>query len=199
LAANDLLPTVAPEATLQPVSPSLRAKNPFAGATIASLRLKPVTTISAQSPCSEAIETMREKGFDQLPVSSSTNKLVGLVTLGNLLSYISSGRTEPGDPVKKVMFDFTTLHEVVTDPTDISLLSLDSKEKSGQGSGGKKRKFVEITRDTPLSALSRFFEWNSAAVVTERDASGGLKAVAVVTKVDLLSWMVRAKMPQNGV
>jgi cystathionine beta-synthase len=134
---------------------------------------------------------MREKGFDQLPVSSaSTDRLVGLVTLGNLLSYISSGRAGPNDPVSKVMFNFTHLNEVVTDPIDISMLTLtDEKEKKG----GKRRKFVEITRDTPLSALSGFFEWNSAAVVTEKTEGGAYKAVGVVTKVDLLSWMVRMK------
>jgi cystathionine beta-synthase len=153
--------------------------------------LKPVTSIAEDSPCDEAIETMREKAFDQLPVSSKSQKLVGLVTLGNLLSYISSGRAEPNDPVSKVMFDFTRMDEIVTDPTDIGQLILEEKKDSGK-SEGKQRKFVEITRDTPLSALSRFFEWNSAAVVTERSESG-LKAVAIVTKVDLLSWMVRMK------
>ncbi len=138
---------------------------------------------------------MREKGFDQLPVSTASDRLVGLVTLGNLLSYIGSGRAEPTDPVRKVMFDFTTLHEVVTDPLDISSLSLNDKERSEKG---KRKKFVEITRDTPLSALSRFFEWNSAAVVTEKKDGGGMKAVGVVTKVDLLSWMVRMKKHRNG-
>jgi cystathionine beta-synthase len=187
-----------------PISPTLRAKDPFAGATIASLRLKPVTSISVNSPCAEAVETMRDKGFDQLPVSSSSHRLVGLVTLGNLLSYISSGRAEPDDPVSKVMFDFTTLQEVVTDPTGISHLSLASKEErpsaavSEGSSKPTRKKFVEITRDTPLSALSRFFEWNSAAVVTEKGSHGELKAVAVVTKVDMLSWMVRVKKQQNG-
>jgi cystathionine beta-synthase len=197
------------------MSPILRAKDPFAGATIASLRLKPVTTISASSPCDEAIETMQNKGFDQLPVASATHttKLVGLVTLGNLLSYISSGRAEPNDPVSKVMFDFTHLSETVTDSKDISLIQQGKKENapiaalaaataalglSDVKKKEKKRKFVEITRDTPLSALSRFFEWNSAAVVTEHQPDGGLKPIAVVTKVDLLSWMVRMKKHSNG-
>jgi cystathionine beta-synthase len=44
--------------------------------------------------------------------------------------------------------------------------------------------------DTSLSDLNKFFEWNSAAVVTER-VEGEPRAVAVVTKVDLLTWMVR--------
>ena len=208
LAANDLLPPTPPETLLPPQSPTLRAKDPFSGATIASLRLKPVTSISSASPCAEAVETMREKGFDQLPVCSSSpsspHKLVGLVTLGNLLSYLSSGRAQPSDPVKTVMFNFTTIKEVVTDPMEVMAdhLTLDSnegggednssKEVSGEGSGRpRRRKFLEITTKTPLSALNRFFEWNSAAVVTERQANGEMKAVAVVTKVDLLSWLVR--------
>lgn len=127
-------------------------------------------------------------------------KLVGIVTLGNLLSWISRGRATGKSPVSDVMFDFASIPEVVTDPKDISNLTQAPKTNGIEGSGDSKqqkkpkRKFVEITLDTPLSALSKFFEWNSAAVVTEPGniASGGLsKPIAVVTKVDLLSWMVK--------
>lgn len=111
------------------------------------------------------------------------------------------------------MFDFEHISEVVTDPTNISLVTpsspvLSSKDHSKTEANGvkasesnkrqNKRKFVEITRDTPLAQLSRFFEWNSAAVVTERDDKGQMKAVAVVTKVDLLTWLVREKKHTNG-
>ncbi len=154
----------------------------YAGATVRALRLKPVTSVLTTSACSEAIETMRDKGFDQLPVLTPTGgRLAGLVTLGNLLSYISRGRATPATEVRDVMFDFSRIDEVVTDPRRFGV---DLKDK--------KRKFVEITLDTPLGALSRFLEWNSAAVVTEKGGEGA-KPVAVVTKVDLLSWMVRQK------
>ncbi|KAH7382726.1 tryptophan synthase beta subunit-like PLP-dependent enzyme [Phaeosphaeria sp. MPI-PUGE-AT-0046c] len=196
LAANDLLPPTPPvtpnsSVVQQSISrrDSIAKKDAFQGATIASLRLKPVTTISASSPCAEAIETMREKGFDQLPVSipSSSGKprLVGLVTLGNLLSYIASGRATPKSPVEAAMFDFRKLNEVVK---DLGRLHLDQEEKK-EGKGGMGREFVEITKDTSLSDLNKFFEWNSAAVVTER-VEGEIRASAVVTKVDLLTWMV---------
>ena len=163
---------------------------PFVGATIRSLRLKPVTSILSTSPCAEAVETMRDKGFDQLPVLSPTGgKLVGLVTLGNLLSYISRGRASRSSPVSDVMFDFRRIDEVVTDPRDVLA---EENPTAGGGKKRRKRQFVEITMDTPLSALSKFFEWNSAAVVTERTATeGSRKPVAVVTKVDLLTWMVK--------
>jgi cystathionine beta-synthase len=201
LAANDLLPPTPP--TTAPVSPILQSptakKDPFSGATLRSLRLKPVTSVLANSPCSEAVETMREKGFDQLPVLAPTGgKLVGLVTLGNLLSWISRGRATGKSAVSEVMFDFSSIPEVVTDPKDISALAKASQGNTQANGDGKpkkpKRKFVEITLDTPISALSKFFEWNSAAIVTEKGGaeSGGLsKPVAVVTKVDLLAWMVK--------
>jgi cystathionine beta-synthase len=203
LSANDLLPLTPPSTS--PSSPFLDShstkKDPYRGATLRSLRLKPVTTILADSPCADAVEAMREKGFDQLPVLGPTGgKLVGLVTLGNLLSYISRGRATGKSPVSDVMFDFSKIPEVITDPKDITHLAGISKTNGVKCMEGERqqrpprRKFVQITMDTPLTALSKFFEWNSAAIVTE---SGGVengslpKPVAVVTKVDLLTWMVK--------
>ncbi|CAI6337447.1 unnamed protein product [Periconia digitata] len=208
LAANDLLPPT-PALTANAPTPRTRSdsikKDAFHGATIADLRLKPVTTVPSNSPCSEAIETMREKGFDQLPVSayspSGKARLVGLVTLGNLLSYIASGRATPKTQVDAVMFDFMKLPEVVTDLGRLHLDGDGSGAESQQSKNKKaRREFVEITRDTKLSDLNKFFEWNSAAVVTEKGGEKGeLRAAAVVTKVDLLTWMVRqGKIGVNG-
>lgn len=220
LAANDLLPptppsTVPSSPTMEPLSPvkskeQKKDKDPFQSATIRTLRLKPVTTILSTAPCSDAIETMRDKGFDQLPVlapsppkQNGSGRLVGLITLGNCLSWISQGRSAPSSPVSEVMFSFSKITEVVTDPRDVGHIAAPSKEgsKGSTMTNGEadsqgvpqKRKFVEITLDTPLKALSRFFEWNSAAVVTEREGEGDgtMKPVAVVTKVDLLTWLVR--------
>ena len=213
LAANDLLPPTPPASgptspTMkpQPISPTFTSKDPFASATVRTLRLKPVTTIASTSLCAEAIETMREKGFDQLPVlslstSKQKGKLVGLITLGNCLSWISQGRSSPDSPVSEVMFSFSKITEIVTDPRDVGYIA--SPKKGGKGgtsmTNGEadsqgvpyRKKFVEITLDTPLKALSRFFEWNSAAVVTERGDKDSMQPIAVVTKVDLLTWLVR--------
>lgn len=194
LAANDLLPgadAAAKQAAKEGSDAKKDAADPYAGATVRSLRLKPVTSVTADTKCSEAIETLRDKGFDQLPVLASPGgRLVGLVTLGNLLSFLSRGRATSQSAVRDVMFDFSRLDEVVTDP------------RQGKGAaaatakqGGRRRGFVEITLDTPLSELSNFFEWNSAAVVTEPSGDGKKtslsRPVAVVTKVDLLTWMVK--------
>lgn len=201
LAANDLLPPT--PAASAPGSPSMRAttapKDAFAGATVGTLRLKPVTTVLSDSPCEEAVETMREKGFDQLPVKSAKgNRLVGLVTLGNLLSRIGSGSATGSSPVSSVMFDFSKLSSLSCSNNDLykppSKGEMREKMMISEGIGEskpKRREFIEITKETPLGALSRFFEWNSAAVVTERNEQGEIKPIAVVTKVDLLSYLVK--------
>jgi cystathionine beta-synthase len=106
------------------------------------------------------------------------------VTLGNVLSRLTHGRATGQSPVSEVMFDFSKISEVVTDPRDLSK-GIDSLKPRTRSRG-----FIEITMDTPLSVLNRFFEWNSAAVVTEKDASGAMKPLAIATKVDLLTWML---------
>ena len=173
------------------------------------MRLKPVTTVQSDSTCESAIEIMRDKGFDQLPVLASSGKrLVGLITLGNTLSWITHGRATGESPVSEVMFDFSKLSEVVTDPRDITKLAPElapsahkrdqgSDDSDGSSTQSRRRKFIEITRNTPLSALNRFFEWNSAAVVTEKDDEGAMKPVAIATKVDLLTWLLHQNKPQS--
>lgn len=179
LAANDLLTT--PLSTSATTTP--KSSDPLSNAKVSALRLKPITTVTSTFPCEAAIEIMREKGFDQLPVlAPSGRKLVGLITLGNVLSRLTHGRATAKSPVSDVMFDFSKIPEVVTDPRDA--------QQSAVAGQQKRRQFMEITMDTPLNVLNRFFEWNSAAVVTEKGDGGSLKPLAIVTKVDLLSWLL---------
>lgn len=193
LAANNLLSS-SPIADT-PTQQSPVSTDPLAGAKVSALRLKPITTVTSNIPCETAIETMREKGFDQLPVlAPSGRKLVGLLTLGNVLSRLTHGRVSGKSPVSEVMFDFSKIPEVVTDPRDMGVTRAPSGAKSNGTDAAlvqtKRRQFIEITMDTPLSVLNRFFEWNSAAVVTEKDDNGAMKPLAIVTKVDLLTWLL---------
>jgi len=219
LAANDLLPPTPPPEPSSPVTEKKeKAQDPFKGATVRNLRLKPVQSIPSDQPCASAIEIMREKSYDQLPVlaPSPSKRLVGLVTLGNLLSRISHGRATGKSPISDVMFDFTKIGEVITNPQDVENMGLEAGIENGMAEEGhdktekkdeskkdeskkdekskdKGRRFVEITVDTPLVALNKFFQWQAAAIVTEREGGkdGTLKPVGVVTKVDLLTWMLK--------
>lgn len=163
-----------------------RKKSQYKGATISDLQLKPVVTIQASAATSAAINVLREKGFDQLPVANDSGKLVGLVTLGNLLSFLSSGRANLETKVQDVMIDFRRLPEFTANPVE---QSLEIGTPAAKPTASKKT-FAEITVNTPLSALQRFFEHKSSAVVTEREGNG-IKAVHVVTKVDLLAYLAK--------
>lgn len=180
--------------------PSSEPEDALFKSKVSALHLKPVITVQSDIPCKTAIDIMRDKGFDQLPVlAPNGRKLVGLVSLGTLLSRMTHGRATGDSPVSDAMFDFSKISEVVTDPRDIGLAP--SKPHGTERDDGatkpqqKARRFVEITMDTSLSALNRFFEWNSAAIVTEKDTQGALKPLAVATKVDLLTWLLHGKRP----
>lgn len=182
LATNNLLPSLPAVASTTQTNPE---SDPLAKATVKDLGLAPVITVQADSTCEEAIKIMHDNSFDQLPVlDSSGRKLVGLVTLGNVLSRLTHSRANRTSPVSKVMFDFSKISEEIPDPRDLKTMGSRPKTSS-------RRSFVPITKKTPLSVLNRFFEWNSAAVVTEDAASGSVKPVAVVTKVDLLNWILK--------
>ncbi|ORY02635.1 cystathionine beta-synthase [Basidiobolus meristosporus CBS 931.73] len=141
----------------------------WGGATIKDLNLPAAITVQPKTSCREALSIMEKNSFDQLPVVSETHRVIGLVTMGNILSKVSSGKITGDTPVNQVMFKFTTV--------------------------GKD--FFEISVNTPLADMSRFFETNSSAIVTERAvnvekvSTAELKVLHVVTKVDLLSWLMK--------
>jgi len=109
------------------------------GARVKDLNLPVPITVGPAETVEAAIELIKRHGFDQLPVVTHENHhLVGMVTLGNLMSHLTSKRATHKDPVSKVMFRFT-----------------------------KKQPYEEVTPETPLASLQPFFEKNSAAIVTD--------------------------------
>ncbi|KAK9313786.1 tryptophan synthase beta subunit-like PLP-dependent enzyme [Lipomyces starkeyi] len=161
----------------------------FKDATIADLNLNPVDTILESEPLQKAIEIMKNHGYDQLPVLDHEGLLVGLVTLGTILSRVARKRVKHSSPVKDVMLNFAHLEE--TSPDGHS-----HQRMNGHGQGKLVRRkhdhYDVITVDTPLSTLTDFFEFNSSAVVTEAGAGRHAKPIHVVTKVDLLAYLVKS-------
>eukprot|EP01116_Phalansterium_solitarium_P025243 TRINITY_DN954_c0_g1_i1.p1 TRINITY_DN954_c0_g1~~TRINITY_DN954_c0_g1_i1.p1 ORF type:complete len:511 (-),score=250.78 TRINITY_DN954_c0_g1_i1:446-1978(-) len=133
------------------------------GATVRDLHLPDAISVQNTTTCAEAVEILNKGGFDQVPVVDASGRLIGLVTIGNLLSKIASKRASPKGPVTEAMFTFNV-----------------------------KRKFQDITMDTKLSDLQKFFDRNACAFVTENDAaSGAQRLTKVVSKVDLLQYLMR--------
>lgn len=72
-------------------------------------------------------------------MTTSGKKLIGMVTLGQLLSKLAHGLATPSSAVSEVMFSFES------------------------------KKYQKITMETKLESLSEFFEKHSSAVVTDGD------------------------------
>jgi cystathionine beta-synthase len=113
---------------------------------------------------------MQTNGFDQLPVTASTTSkhLVGIIGLGDALSKVASGRASLTDSVQRAMIKF------------------------GQRAKGK---YTEVTTETLLESLDEFFNKFSLAVVTDK-VEGEMQVRHVVTKVDLLSYLVKNPVKQ---
>jgi len=135
----------------------------YHGATIKDLNLPDAVTVNEKTTASECLEIMAKGGYDQVPIVDSNKGLLGLISVGSLLSKTKKGRVGPSDPVTNAMSVFNT-----------------------------KRPFQEITVDTKLADLQKFFEKNSYAVVTAKE-SGATKPVVkkIVTKVDLLTYLMK--------
>jgi len=130
-------------------------------ATVKDLKLPDAVTVPATATCAKVLEVLTKGGFDQVPVVDEKKHMVGLATVGSLLSKVQNGRAKATDPVSSVMFHFDT-----------------------------KRPFQEITPDTKLADLQTFFETNSAAFVTVRENDVPV-VKKVMTQVDLLSFLMK--------
>lgn len=143
-----------------------KAEKDYHGAKVSDLKLKDAVTVDINTQCKEVIDIMSANDFDQVPVVSGAHqRLAGLLTRGNILARIASGRATPESPVSQVMFHF------------------DNHSKT----------YKEITVSTPLDTLTRFFENHSSAVVTE-NVDGKAKVKHVVTKLDLLTYLAQGKL-----
>ncbi|GAB5360822.1 hypothetical protein AAMO2058_000660200 [Amorphochlora amoebiformis] len=71
---------------------------------VSDLRLTLPTCVQPSVSCEEALKILKEHGFDQMPVVGINNKVLGMVTVGNLSSYIISERVKASDPVSKAVY-----------------------------------------------------------------------------------------------
>uniref|UniRef100_A0A8C2S4D5 CBS domain-containing protein n=1 Tax=Capra hircus TaxID=9925 RepID=A0A8C2S4D5_CAPHI len=82
---------------------------------VQELSLSAPLTVLPTVTCEHTIEILREKGFDQAPVVDESGVILGMVTLGNMLSSLLAGKVQPSDQVCKVIYkQFKQIH--LTDP-----------------------------------------------------------------------------------
>ncbi|XP_040842605.1 cystathionine beta-synthase isoform X2 [Ochotona curzoniae] len=71
---------------------------------VQELSLAAPLTMLPSTTCKHAIDVLREKGFDQAPVVDEAGELLGMVTLGNMLSSLLAGKVQPSQPVCRVLY-----------------------------------------------------------------------------------------------
>ena len=76
----------------------------WARKTVNDLKLKTPLTVRTDVTCEDAVQIMKENGFDQLPVLDAEGGVVGVVTEGNLEAAMIQGRCKASDEVSKAMF-----------------------------------------------------------------------------------------------
>ncbi|XP_062982645.1 cystathionine beta-synthase-like protein isoform X2 [Elgaria multicarinata webbii] len=78
---------------------------------VQELCLSAPLTVLPSVTCEKTIDILREKGFDQVPVVDESGVILGMVTLGNMLSSVLAGKVQPSDQVNKVIYkQFKKIH-----------------------------------------------------------------------------------------
>ncbi|MBN3277032.1 CBS synthase, partial [Polyodon spathula] len=78
---------------------------------IQELNLSAPLTVLPSVTCQRTIEILKEKGFDQAPVVNESGLILGMITLGNMLSSLLAGKVQPSDPVSTVLYkQFKKIH-----------------------------------------------------------------------------------------
>lgn len=68
------------------------------------LNMSAPLTVLPTVNCQKTIQILKHNGFDQAPVVDDTGLILGMVTLGNMLSSILAGKINLSDPVSKVLY-----------------------------------------------------------------------------------------------
>ncbi|KAJ2157624.1 hypothetical protein GGF46_004369 [Coemansia sp. RSA 552] len=146
----------------------------YRGASIEDLQLPAAVAVREGDTLGTAIGLMAEHDFSQVPVTTGTGRrLVGYLTLSAAQTLIENQAATPDQPVSKFMLRFSGRR-----PSDENI----------RPNHGTHKQYWLITPETPLSELSRFFEANSVAFVT--DASRKF-CLGIATKQDLIAFLAR--------
>lgn len=72
--------------------------------TLQELRLSAPLTVLPLLSIKKTIQILKEKAFDQAPVVDEAGQILGMVTLGNMLSSVLAGKVRPSNPINKVIY-----------------------------------------------------------------------------------------------
>lgn len=133
--------------------------------TVGVLKLETPVTVKSTCSCKEAVELMKQQGFDQLPVLGANGEILGMVTEGNLMAMMVSKRIKPEDTCGSAQVLYKQFKEVALDTT----------------LGELSRIFY---RDPFAVVVSKHRHYEGKGSVTEKS-----NVVGIVSRIDLLSYI----------
>ncbi|CAG9311422.1 unnamed protein product [Blepharisma stoltei] len=77
--------------------------NALSGKSLRDLNLSPSQNVLPSTPCSEVLQLMQEKSYDQLPVVEGSS-ILGVVTVGGITAKLSSGKLKSTDPCSMFLY-----------------------------------------------------------------------------------------------
>ncbi|OQV23292.1 Cystathionine beta-synthase [Hypsibius exemplaris] len=129
---------------------------------ISCLSLAPPLTVSPDISVERAVDIMRSRGFDQLPVVGGNGDILGVVSMGNLMSRQLTGLVHKSDAVEKALY---RQFQKVTMDTNLGQLS------------------SILTSDHFAIVIQKLYH-DSTANVSERSS-----IVGIVTGIDLVHFI----------
>nr|CAD7444065.1 unnamed protein product [Timema bartmani] len=142
---------------------------------VSSLGLDAPLTVLPTVTCQEAVDIMKKEGFDQLPVVDEGGTVLGMVTMGNLMSRLINTKALPTDCVEKVLY--RQFRKIKLD-TNLGRLSriLD------------KDHFVLVVHSQRLCKLITFQADSNKDIVNSREV-----IIGIVTPIDLLNFITHSE------
>ncbi|ESO88456.1 hypothetical protein LOTGIDRAFT_219173 [Lottia gigantea] len=71
---------------------------------VSALSLRAPLTVTPTVTVQETLDILNKEGFDQVPIMDDNGDVLGMVTIGNLMSQIVKHKVKRSDPVNKVMY-----------------------------------------------------------------------------------------------
>lgn len=139
---------------------------------VSALKLNSPVTVSPQVTIQDALKLLSREGFDQAPVVDDTGAVLGMLTVGNMMSMVTKGKVDVTDTVSKVVY---RQFKQVTMDTSLGNLSLMLNTDH----------YVVITHD------QRYYRGNDATMMKRL-------IFGIATRIDLLEFIMHGDIPTSS-
>lgn len=139
---------------------------------VSRLALRAPVTVGTHVRCQDAIDIMNREAFDQLPVIDDSGSVVGMVTMGSLMSRMTAGKLDLNSAVSTVLYKQTrSIH------LDTTL--------------GKLSRFLD--KEPFVLVVHEQQQFTDGATALHKKV-----IIGIVTRIDLLGFITKNEAKSNG-